>query len=83
MEILVPFMPMFATLPLAVGAAWIVHRILRHRERGLGASEDLAALREELETMRRAQLELQERLDVTERMLGQVRESQRRLPGAG
>lgn len=81
MEFLVPLMPMFGTLPLAVGAAWIVHRILRHRERSLGASEDLARLRAEIETMHETQLELLERLDVTERVLGQVRDSQRRLPG--
>jgi hypothetical protein len=82
MEFLVPFMPMFAMLPLAVGGAWIAHAILRHRERMLGASHDVAALRDEVEAMRQAQMELQERLDVTERVLAQVREDQRRLPGA-
>jgi len=82
MEILVPFMPMFATLPFAVAVAWAVHRILRHRESTQGASADIAALRDEIDAMRDSQLELQERLDVTERVLAQVRESQRQLPGA-
>jgi hypothetical protein len=83
MEFLVPFMPMFAMLPLAVGGAWIVHAILRHRERMQGGSHSVAELRDEVEAMRQAQMELQERLDVTERVLAQVREDQRRLPGAG
>ena len=75
MEFLVPLMPMFVLLPPAVAGAWIVHRILRHREHSLRASDDMEALRE-------TQQELQERLDVTERILAQVRESQRQLPGA-
>lgn len=82
MEFLVPFTPMFAMLPLAVGGAWIVHAVLRHRERAMGASDDVASLRREVDAMQQAQLELQERLDVTERVLAQVRDSQRRLPGA-
>jgi len=81
MEFLVPLMPMFATLPPAVAGAWIVHRILRHREHNLRASDDMDALRTEVDALRESQQELQERLDVTERVLAQVRESQRQLPG--
>jgi hypothetical protein len=81
MEFLIPFMPMFAMLPLAVGGAWIAHRILRYKERRQGAAGDLDALRDDLDALRQAQIELQERLDVTERVLAQVRESLRRLPG--
>lgn len=83
MEFFIPFMPMFATLPLAVGGAWIAHQILRYRERHHGTSEELNALRDAVEDLRQGQLELQERLDVTERVLAQVRGSQRQLPGDG
>lgn len=81
MEFLVPFMPMFATLPLAAGAVWIAHLILRSRARGHGSSEALDALRDEMEALRQGQVELQERLDVTERVLAQVRAG-RELPGS-
>lgn len=79
MEILVPLMPMFATLPLAAGAVWIAHLVLRHRARQHGNSEAVDALRDEMEELRQGQLELQERLDVTERVLAQVRAG-RELP---
>lgn len=81
MEFLVPFMPMFAMLPLAAGAVLIVHLILRARARQHGSSEAVDALRDEVEELRQGQLELQERLDVTERVLAQVR-SGRELPGS-
>jgi hypothetical protein len=77
MEILVPFMPLFATLPLAVSAAWIVHRIMVSRERHAAGSKRIDDLEEELHALRAAQLELQERVDFSERVLGQVRENQR------
>jgi len=80
-EILVPLMPMFMTLPLAAGAVWIAHLILRSRARQHGSAEAVDALRDEMEALRQGQLELQERLDVTERVLAQVR-SGRELPGS-
>jgi len=79
MEYMVPLMPLFATLPFAVSAAWIAHRILRHRERMAGRQAQLEELRQEFEALRNANMELQERLDFTERMLGQVRDAQRAL----
>lgn len=77
MEFLVPFMPLFGMLPLAVAAGWIVNRVLKHRERTMGSREELDSLRQDIESLRAAHMELQERLDFTERILGQVRESQR------
>jgi hypothetical protein len=79
MEFLVPLMPLFATLPIAVAGAWIVHRILRHKERSAGSRAQLEELQQEFEALRSAHMELQERLDFTERMLGQVRDAQRTL----
>lgn len=79
MEFLVPLMPLFATLPFAVSAAWIAHRILRYRERTAGSRAELEELRQEFEALRSAHMELQERLDFTERMLAQVRDGQRAL----
>lgn len=76
MEFLVPFMPLFGTLPVAVGAVWIVHRILRHRERLSSSNAEMEQLREEVEALRASYLDLQERLDFTERVLAQVREGQ-------
>ena len=78
MEFLVPLMPLFATLPLAVGAAWIVHRILRHRERTSASNAQIEELRQEVEALRAGHTELQERLDFTERVLAQVRDGQQR-----
>jgi len=82
MEFLVPFMPMFATLPIAVGGAWIVHRILVHRERHAAGNARIEDLEQEIHALRAAQMELQERVDFSERVLGQIRETQQRLPGA-
>lgn len=78
MEILVPLMPLFGTLPLAVGAAWIVHRFLKHRERTSASKGQIEELHQEVEALRAAHLELQERLDFTERVLAQVRDAQQR-----
>ncbi|MDH4045613.1 MAG: hypothetical protein OEY20_07290 [Gemmatimonadota bacterium] len=76
MEFLVPLMPLFATLPLAVAAAWIVHRILVHRERHGAGNARLEDLEQEVQALHAAQMELQERVDFSERVLGQVREAQ-------
>lgn len=76
MEFLVPFMPLFATLPVAAAAAWIVHRILRHRERLASSSAEMEQLGQEVEALRASYVDLQERLDFTERILAQVRDGQ-------
>ena len=76
MEFLVPFMPLFGTLPFAVAAAWIVHRILRHRERLSSSGAEMEQIRQEIEALRASYVDLQERLDFTERILAQVREGQ-------
>jgi len=76
MEFLIPLMPLFGTLPFAISAAWIVHRILRHRERMARNSAQIEDVQQQLEALRDAHLELQERLDVAERVLAQVRDAQ-------
>lgn len=76
MEYLVPLMPLFGALPFAVAAAWITHRILRHREQFSGSRAETEQLRQELEALRADYVDLQERLDVTERVLAQVRDGQ-------
>lgn len=81
-EILVPLMPLFATLPFAVAAVLIANRVLRYRENQSDLRERIAQLQEQLEEVRAAQLELGERVDFTERVLGQVREGERSVrPG--
>jgi cell division protein FtsB len=76
MEFLVPLMPLFGTLPFALAAAWIAHRILRHRERFAASQAEMEQLRQEVEALRTGYVDLQERLDFTERMLAQVRDGQ-------
>ena len=77
MQYLVMLMPLFAALPVAAAAVWIVHGILRHRERMSLGNAEIERLREELEALRASHLELQERVDFTERALAQVRGAQR------
>jgi hypothetical protein len=76
-EILVPLMPLFATLPFAVAAVLIANRILRYREDRSDLRERIAQLDEQMEELRAAQLEMGERVDFAERVLGQVREGER------
>lgn len=76
MEYMIPLMPLFGALPVAAAAVWITHRVLRYRERRLGASEAIEQLRDELDQLRRAHGEMQERLDFTERVLAQMRNPQ-------
>lgn len=77
MEYLVPLMPLFGALPVAAAAVWIAHGILRHRERMAFGNAEIERLREELEALRANHIELQERVDFTERALAQVRGAQR------
>jgi hypothetical protein len=83
MEILIPFMPLFATLPLALAAVVIARIIVRSREGGKELRAEVDAMRDELGMLRQSQVEMQERLDFTERMLGQVRGARPDLPSGG
>jgi hypothetical protein len=77
MEFLIPLMPLFGALPIAV-AAIVIARIWRGR-RELPLA-DLEAQNEQLQaemsTMREELREAQERLDFTERVLAQQRRSE-------
>jgi hypothetical protein len=70
-----PFIPILAMIPPSVAAVWIARLWLNSR----GSSAELGALREEVAEMRQVQVDMQERIDFTERMLSQVREAQRDL----
>jgi hypothetical protein len=59
---------------------WIASRWLKTRGTSAEVRAELAALRDEVAELRQAQVDMQERVDFTERMLSQVRESQRELP---
>ncbi len=85
MELLVPFMPFFGALPIAVAAVLIARMWHGRRDgRNLG---DLEAqneqMREELEGLRRELREAQERLDFTERVLTQQRRAGQLPEGEG
>ncbi len=78
MEYLVPLMPLLGTLPFAVAAVVITWLVLKARG-GRGATqEELARLREAIERLRESQLDVQERIDVTERIVAQIRDAERR-----
>jgi hypothetical protein len=67
---MVPLMPMFAALPLAVAAVAIALIWRRRGEKPLAMLEEQnAELREELRAMRRELSDAHERLDFTERLL--------------
>jgi hypothetical protein len=74
MEFLIPLMPLFGALPIAVAAIVIARMWSRRRDVPLA---DLEAqnheLRAELGAMRDELREAQERLDFAERVLGQQR----------
>ena len=74
MEFLIPLMPFFGALPLAV-AAIVVARIWRgRREQPLSQLEaQNEQLQAEMTTIREELREAQERLDFTERVLAQQR----------
>jgi uncharacterized protein YlxW (UPF0749 family) len=67
-------------IPPALAAMWIASRWLKSRGTSAELRAEMAALREDVAELRQAQVDLQERVDFTERMLSQVRESQRELP---
>jgi hypothetical protein len=74
------FVPFLAMLPPSLAAVWICNRWLKARGAGTEVRSEIAALRDEVGTMRQAQAEMQERLDFAERMLAQVRGGHRELP---
>jgi hypothetical protein len=91
MEFLIPLMPLFGALPIAVAAIVIAKIWQRRREVPWAELEaQNHELRAELETMRRELRETQERLDFAERVLTQQRRgdqlqapSQERESGSG
>lgn len=79
---LIPFMPFLAMVPPSLAAMWIASRWLKNRGGMAELRAEISALREELTALGAAQSEIQERLDFTERMLSQVRDTHRQLPKA-
>ena len=73
---LTPFIPFLAMIPPSLAAMWIASRWLKSK----GSSAEIATLREEIAELRQAQIDMQERVDFSERMLKQLREAQRELP---
>jgi hypothetical protein len=76
---LAPFIPFLAMIPPSLAAMWIASRWFKSRKTVADLHEELTALREDIAELRRAQIDMQERVDFTERMLSQVREA-RELP---
>ncbi len=79
---LAPFIPFLAMLPPSLAAMWIASRWFRTRSGGADLRAEITALRDEVAALRQAHAEVQERLDFNERMLSQLREARRELPGA-
>lgn len=79
---LTPFIPFLAMIPPSLAAMWIASRWLKSRGATSELRSELAALRDEVAELRQAHADAQERLDFTERLLSQVRESNRELPRA-
>jgi predicted nuclease with TOPRIM domain len=82
MIFLAPFIPFLAMLPPSLAAVWIASRLIKAKKGGAELLAEVTALREEVAELRHAQAENQERLDFTERMLSQLRETHRELPKA-
>jgi len=68
---LTPFIPLLAMIPPSLAAMWIASRWLKSK----GATAEIVALREEIAELRQAQIDMQERVDFSERMLKQLREA--------
>ena len=68
---LTPFIPLLAMIPPSLAAMWIASRWLKSK----GATAEIVALREEMAELRQAQIDMQERVDFSERMLKQLREA--------
>ena len=83
MEFLIPLMPLFAAVPIAVAAVVIARIWSRRRDAPLENLEvQNQELRSELGAMRDELRETQERLDFTERVLAQQRRAEP-LPPVG
>lgn len=81
MDLLIPLMPFFGALPIAV-AAIVVVKLWRRRDAPVAELEaQNQEMREELATLRRELTEAQERLDFAERVLTQEPRTER-LPEA-
>lgn len=80
MEFLVPLMPLFGSLPIAVAAVVIARLWFRHRSSQSDLHEDVRELQAQIEVLRLGQAELQERAEFAERLLSQVKEGQRLAP---
>jgi hypothetical protein len=76
---LAPFIPFLAMVPPSLAAMWIASRWLKARHADAQLVSEVAALRDELSAIHNEQVDMQERLDLAERMLSQVR-SVRELP---
>jgi predicted nucleic acid-binding Zn-ribbon protein len=72
--------PLIATIPLVVAAIWISHRWSSFRRGDAELRAEIAALRDEVDALRREQAQTQERLDYTEHMMSGLRESHSELP---
>lgn len=79
---LAPFIPFLAMIPPSLAAMWIASRWLKSRGTTAEIRAELAALREEVAELRQAHVDSQERLDFAERLLSQIRESNREFPRA-
>jgi hypothetical protein len=75
-----PFIPVMAMIPPSLAAMWIASRWLTSRKTNMEIHEELAILREEVGELRQANADLLERLDLTDRMISQVRDVPRNLP---
>ena len=80
MEFLVPLMPLLGALPLAVATVVVARMFFAHRERMLSRGPAVEELQAQVESLHAGQVDLQERLDFTERLVGQLREQARLGP---
>ena len=74
-----PFIPFLAMVPPSLAAVWIANRWLKTRRANAELETEVAALRDEVAAFRQEHGDLQERLELAERMLSQVR-APRELP---
>ena len=77
---LAPFIPFLAMIPPSLAAMWIASRFFKTRGMSAELRAEMTELREEVAELRQVQVDMQERVDFSERMLSQLRESKRELP---
>jgi uncharacterized protein YlxW (UPF0749 family) len=77
---LAPFIPFLAMIPPSLAAMWIASRFFKTRGMNAELRAEMTELREEVAELRQVQSDMQERVDFSERMLSQLRESKRELP---